>query len=184
MVYKRVNSEQELQLILDLQWENHKSQISDEEKKSQGFLTVRHSLEELSYMHAIEPSVLAMSDNILAAYVIAMTTQSRNVIPALVPMFEMFDNLTLNYKKLSTYTYMVVGQVCVSKNFRGKNVFSSVYEAYKNFFKEKFDFAITEIATNNLRSMKAHQKLGFETIETYTDEFDIEWNIVVWQWND
>lgn len=182
MIYKRVESTHELQLILDLQWQNHKSQLSETEKNEQGFVTVRHSLQELEIMHGIEPSVIAIENGTIAAYIIAMTMVSRMVIPALIPMFEMFDNLHFCDKKLSEYNYMVVGQVCVSKDFRGKGIFSETYEAYKNYFKARYDFAITEIATNNHRSMEAHKKVGFKTIHTYTDEFDIEWNIVVWAW--
>ena len=48
-------------------------------------------------------------------------------------------------------------------------------------FAEDFDFVATEISTTNKRSMRAHEKVGFKTIYTYSDALD-EWNVVVWEW--
>jgi len=70
----------------------------------------------------------------------------------------------------------------VGKNFRGQGLFDRSYDAYKQFFQGNYEFAITEIATINLRSMKAHERIGFKTIYTYADSTNTDWNVVVWDW--
>lgn len=85
---------------------------------------------------------------------------------------------------MSDYHYIVVGQVCVGNDYRGKGLFDECYNAYKDYFKSRYAFAITEIASINLRSMNAHNRIGFEVIHNYTDSSGVEWNVVVWDWDD
>jgi len=41
-----------------------------------------------------------------------------------------------------------------------------------------FDYIITEISTRNHRSIRAHEKVGFETIKEYESDGK-EWKIVL-----
>ena len=52
-----------------------------------------------------------------------------------------------------------------------------------NHFKNKYDFAITEIDSTNLRSLNAHKRIGFKTIHQFTDASQTNWVIVLWDWN-
>ena len=74
-----------------------------------------------------------------------------------------------------------MGQVCIAKEHRGKGVFEMLYHHHRSVFQLKFDLLITEVSTSNFRSIQAHKKIGFETIDTYRDSLD-EWNVVVWNW--
>jgi predicted GNAT superfamily acetyltransferase len=179
---RQASSKEDLQGILDLQWANHKTVVDEATKESQGFVTVRHTMEQLEAMHAIEASTIAMADEKVVAYIIAMTKKSRQLIPVLVPMFDLFDSLIYNGKSIDEYEYMVIGQVCVDKDHRGRSVFRQAYEGYRLAFSDRYDFCITEIDLNNTRSMQAHKNMGFETIHTYKDINGIEWAIVVWDW--
>jgi hypothetical protein len=172
----------ELEGILDLQKQNLKQDLTPQEIKEQGFVTVSHSLDDLEKMHRYEPNIIAKDGDIVAAYVLGMTEQSKNDIPRLVEMYESFDHILYQGKPVSDYDYIVVGQVCVGHGYRGRGLFDQCYNAYKDYFKGKYDLAITEIASINLRSMNAHKRIGFEVIYTYTDSSDVEWNVVVWDW--
>lgn len=174
-------TEADLQGILDLQKENLLQNISETEKNEQGFVRVQHNLELLESLNSIEPHIIAKDGDYVAAYFLAMTKMSRNDVPMLVPMFEQFDELYYQGKKVSEYNYMAVGQVCVSKNYRGQGLFFNCYEAYRKAFEQNYNFAITEISISNARSLKAHQKVGFEVIHTFKDEYET-WAIVVWDW--
>jgi hypothetical protein len=182
VIIRQVKTKADLQGILDLQWANHKTVVDEATMESQGFVTVRHTIEQLDAMHAIESSTIAVSDERVVAYIIAMTKKSRLLIPVLVPMFELFDNLIYKGKSIDDYEYMVIGQVCVDKDYRGRSIFRQAYEGYRTAFKGRFDFCITEIDLNNTRSMQAHKNIGFETIHTYKDIHGISWAIVVWDW--
>lgn len=171
----------DLQGILDLQWENHMSQLSLEEKKESGFVTVRHTLDQLETLHLLAPHVIADYLGQTAGYALAMTKASRNLIPVLFPMFELFETISFREKKISDYDYMSVGQVCVGKEFRGQGLFDTMYKAYRNAYSETYDFAITEIALSNTRSLAAHKRVGFEIIHEYEDHTQ-PWAIVLWNW--
>lgn len=177
----KAETKADLKGILDLQQKNLSENISLEEKLEQGFVRVQHNLELLELLNSIERHVIAKDKDLVAAYVLAMTKKSRNDVPMLVPMFQQLDNLTYKGKNVSEYNYMVVGQVCIGKNYRGIGLFASCFEVYRNTFEKNYDFAITEISVSNPRSIKAHQKVGFEIIYTFKDEYET-WVIVVWDW--
>ncbi len=179
--FTRTKTKQDLWGILALQKENLIQNISEEEKKSQGFVMVQHSYDIMESLHSIEPHIIAKDGHLVAAYCLAMTKHSRKDIPMLIPMFEQFDILDYKGKKVSEYNYMSVGQVCVGKAYRGQGIFQQLYETYRDSFRDEYEFAITEVSTHNFRSMKAHQKIGFEVIKTFKDEFE-EWAIVIWDW--
>ncbi|RYF99002.1 MAG: GNAT family N-acetyltransferase [Chitinophagaceae bacterium] len=176
------STEKDLLGILELQRSNLSSILSAEEKQSQGFVTVAHSFEDLKQMQVYEPNIIAKDEDTVVAYVLAMTEKSKADIPILVPMFNGFNHIEYKRKAITDYNYMVVGQVCVDKNYRGEGLFDRCYHAFKNQFELRYDFAITEVATVNLRSIKAHQRVGFVEIFRAKDETGLEWSVVIWDW--
>ena len=150
--------------------------------KSQGFVTVSHSLNDLKTLNNYEQHLIIKEGEKIVGYLLAMTKNSKHDIPVLIPMFEIFDSIHYQNKLISSYNYLVVGQVCIDKDYRCRGLLDDGYAAYKNYFEEKYDFAITEIATANTRSINAHKRIGFCEIYTYTDTKNIEWSIVIWDW--
>lgn len=180
--YTTVSGTKDLAGILALQQQNLPQYLSADEIKSQGFVTVVHTMDILQNMNRIEQSIIARDNETVIAYLLAMTAASKEDTPVLRPMFDLFDTIQLDKKPVSDYKYIVVGQVCVDKNYRGMGVLDKCYTAYRNHFRDKYDFAITEIATKNLRSINAHIRIGFTEIFNYTAPDNEEWSIVAWQW--
>lgn len=174
----------DLQGIIELQRHNLLAGISPEEAASQGFVTVVHTLEILRDMNAVEQHIICKNNQQVIAYLLAMTIASKEHLPILIPMFEQFDRIIYRGKLIADYHYIVVGQVCVSKDFRGQGVLDQCYEYYQSVFKSSYDFAITEIATRNIRSVKAHKRIGFTEVSRYTSPEGEEWSIVLWDWQD
>ena len=182
--YSTSNTKEELEGILKLQRLNLAQGLSAEEVQSQGFVTVQHSYDVLKRMNDIEKHVIAKDNDAVAGYALAMTKQSRFDIPVLIPMFDVFDKIVFKEKIISDVNYIVVGQVCVGKAYRGQGIFDDCYAAYKKFYSSKYDVVITEIASTNLRSLNAHKRVGFHEISSYTDPENTEWIVVVWDWNE
>jgi hypothetical protein len=182
IVYTTSKTDKELSEILDLQKNNLPQNLSESEIKSQGFVTVCHSFEDLKKLNTYEQHLIMKNENKVIGYLLAMTKNSKNDIPVLIPMFEAFDKIHFKKKLISEYNYIVVGQVCIDKNYRGQGLLDNSYAAYKNFFKEKYDFAITEIAITNTRSINAHKRIGFFEIHRFIDAGGTEWSIVLWDW--
>lgn len=74
-----------------------------------------------------------------------------------------------------------MGQICVAEGYRGQGIVDKLYASHRELYSKKFDFCLTEVSTSNARSMKAHERIGFKTIHTFTDATD-EWNILLWNW--
>jgi L-amino acid N-acyltransferase YncA len=172
----------DLEQILELQKQNLATGLTAEQIASQGFVTVSHSFQDLLTMNAIEEHVIAKDNERVIAYLLAMTVRSRLDIPMLLSLFEKFEQIEYQNKKVTDWRYIVVGQVCVAEGYRGKGILDACYAAYRNNFKDRYDFAITEINNRNQRSLKAHKRIGFETIHEYVAPDGEEWNIVVWKW--
>lgn len=182
LIYTTSKSEKDLLGIIELQKNNLPANLTPEEISSQGFLTVIHSLSDLKKMNDIEQHIICKDKEKVIAYLLAMTSKSKNDIPILLPMFETFIKVINKGKAVSLYNYIVVGQVCVDKNYRGKGVLDKCYEEYKKCFKERYDFAITEIVSTNLRSINAHKRIGFSEVYTYNSPIMERWSIVIWEW--
>jgi predicted GNAT superfamily acetyltransferase len=180
--YTTVQSNRDLQGILELQQQNLAVNLSAAEILQQGFVTVHHSPEDLQRMHDVEPSIIAKENEQVIAYVLAMTSAARDHIEILRPMFEIFEDVIFKDQLLLQQNFIMIGQVCVAKAHRGKGVFEKCYDAYKEYFQHRYDFAVTEIAERNVRSMKAHSRIGFTTIHTYSSPDGEKWNIVAWDW--
>lgn len=180
--YGIVQSVDDLQGILALQKQNLAEHLPADEIQQQGFVTVHHTLADLERMHLLEPSVIAKEGEKVISYVLSMTLEARHHIPVLQPMFDMFHSISHDGHPLLSYPFIMVGQVCVDKAFRGKGVFENTYKAFRDQFRSRYPFSLTEIADRNSRSMRAHERIGFNTLHSYSSPDGEMWNIVVWDW--
>ncbi len=181
--YTTSRSSKELKGILELQKKNLRASLSKEEAARQGFVFLKHNLKTLEKFNNIDEHVIAKENDKIIGYVLTMTKESRYDIPEIFPLFELFDNLKYKGKIISDCKYMLVGQVCVGKAYRGKGIFVNCYQSYQENYGSKYDFTITEIPKSNLRSRNAHKKIGFEEVYEYSDLKGDEWIVVVWDWN-
>ncbi|WNG17576.1 GNAT family N-acetyltransferase [Cystobacter fuscus] len=173
-----VTRREELEQILQLQAANLRDHVSPAQAAREGFVTVAHTLDVLERMHARTPSVIAKAGERLAGYALVMPVEARTFVPVLEPMFQLLEKLSWRGRPLREYQYYVMGQVCVAEEYRGQGVFDALYREHRASYGARFDFTVTEVATRNTRSMRAHARVGFEHIETYRDATD-EWAVIV-----
>lgn len=165
--------------ILQLQRQNLYSLISPEQQANEGFVFARHNLKLLKAMATHLPQVVALYNNEVVGYNLAMSMAMQDKVPSLVTMFAQFKICRYSGKSLSDYQFFIGGQVCVDKDFRGQHLLSKLYNTTRNLVSPDHQLCVTEIAARNHRSLKAHVKMGFEVISTYQDEKEL-WHIVVW----
>ena len=179
--FTTIQNDDDIRQVLALQRANLSSQVSLEVAASQGFVTVQHDFELLKKMNEATPQVIAKLGEEVVGYALVMLPSFQDLIPVLNPMFLLFDDIELLGKKIASYRYYVMGQICVAENHRGAGIFDGMYAHHRALFREEFDFVITEIASRNARSIRAHQRIGFETIHRFEDVTD-HWEVVVWDW--
>jgi len=180
IVLEVATTDQHFNQILRLQKENLYSSISVEQQAQQGFVFAEHNLELLKKMAAHLPQVIAVSEEKVVGYNLAMPSSMRNELPSLIPMFNEFDQCNYSNKPLAAYNYIVGGQVCVHRDFRGLGLLRSLYHETRDKIGQEYQLCVTEISTRNARSLKVHQRMGFEIIGTYQDEKEL-WNVVAWK---
>ena len=174
-IVRPVQGAVELDQILALQRRNLARSLDAEEVASQGFVTVEHTPDILRRMHAISPSLVAIDGSTLAGYALVMPPECRAFVPVLLPMFERLD-------RLGARDYYIMGQICIDKPYRGQGLFDRLYAAHREHLSRQYRSCITEVATRNVRSMKAHLRVGFTVIERYRDATD-DWALVEWRWS-
>ncbi|WP_435261095.1 GNAT family N-acetyltransferase [Tenacibaculum sp. nBUS_03] len=152
----------ELEQILALQSKNIPINLTEVDKKEQGFVTVQHDLRILRRMHNVHAHSIATSGGDVIGYALSMSKQFRGDIPVLTPMFTEIDS-----SRKSKSNYIIMGQVCVDRAYRGKGVFRGLYAKMRDTFTAKYDCIITEIDALNIRSINDHKAIGFEELVRY-----------------
>ncbi|MCU0755249.1 MAG: GNAT family N-acetyltransferase [Xanthomonadales bacterium] len=182
--YTTVRTPQEVEQILALQALNHRDHVDADTAAREGFTSVRHDPAVLQAMNRSHPSAVAWSDEQLAGYCLMMPREFRDRVPLLEPMFTLLDQLSWRGVRLAADSrWFVMGQVCVAREFRGQGVFDGVYAALRQAWSAQYDYTVTEISQRNPRSLRAHRRVGFETLHCYADPISGEpWEVVVWDW--
>ena len=182
MIYSTlVNNVSELQQILHLQQQNLPHKISAEELRSQGFVTFQHDLDTLQQFHRLAPSVVVKDDDKVVAYALTVVNEARYIFPPMESMFVLLESLQWKNQPFHNFRYYEMGQICVNKEYRGKGIFEMLYQQHKRSYSHIYDLLVTKISIKNHRSLRAHEKVGFETVTTQEDELD-KWAVVVWDW--
>jgi GNAT superfamily N-acetyltransferase len=179
IVFDVASADEHFEQILQLQRQNLFSSVSAEQQARQGFVFAEHTVALLKRMAAELPQVIAMSDGRVIGYNLAMPVSMKNEIPSLVPMFAEFERCEYRGKPLSAYHFMVGGQVCVDRDFRGQGLLSRLYHETKDRLPTGYELCVTEVAARNNAGLGAHQKMGFEVVSTYHDGKEL-WKVVVW----
>ena len=169
--FKLTSTKDELKEIIELQQRNLPNSISLEEQQNQGFVTVQHTLGVLEKMHKAHPHVVATHNNKVIGYALCMLKEFKNVVPVLIPMFDQID------KELSI-NYIVMGQVCINKNYRKKGVFRGLYNYMQENISKKYNAIITEVDIKNVRSSEAHKAIGFKTLKEYHSN-NQNWELII-----
>ncbi|MDB0600995.1 GNAT family N-acetyltransferase [Tenacibaculum maritimum] len=173
MVQFNVSSSiEELEEILTLQKENLPFNLSEIERQEQGFVTVEHNLAILKEMHLVHPHIIAKDKGKVVGYALSMSSKFKDDIAILKPMFTEINNSSKANER-----FIVMGQICIHKEYRRKGVFKGLYTKMKKEFCNDYTAIITEIDLLNTRSINAHKAIGFKNLSTYTAN-NQNWQIV------
>lgn len=179
IIFEAASTEEHFEQILQLQKQNLFNAISEEEQAQQGFVFAEHTVPLLKMMAAHLPQVIAVSDGKVVGYNLAMPVTMKDAMPRLVPMFNAFERSQYKGRPLAAYNFMVGGQICVDKDFRGQGLLRRLYHETRNRLPPGYQLCVTEVSVRNSISLEAHLKMGFEVVHTYHDGKEL-WEVVVW----
>lgn len=174
IIYKKAESIAQLNQILKLQQINSPESISEEESIREGFVTAQHSFEILKQMNDLCAHTIAMHNDKVVGYALSMDKTFKDDIEVLKPMFYEIE------KSIPPNTnYIVMGQICIDKQYRMQGVFKGLYNFMRSQMKLKYDMIITEVNVKNTRSMNAHKAIGFKILYSYRSN-NQNWEILSW----
>ncbi|GAB3896359.1 GNAT family N-acetyltransferase [Spirosoma agri] len=181
IIITTVQSEADVQGILTLQQANLRKNVPLAVQIDQGFVTVEHDPAVLTRMNQAAPSIIAKDGETVVGYCLTMLPEFGTDVPELVPLFTLINTLDYNGKPLSDYPYYVMGQVCVADGYRGQRLFDRMYQHHRAVYSDRYRLLITDISANNVRSLRAHARVGFEPLHEFHDPVIGEtWVVVLW----
>ena len=160
---------------------NLKQYQTEESIREEGFVSWTYPVELLEKMHAYAPSIVAMDGEKMAGYALVARQEAASVHPELALLIDLLQGIQYEGKSLFQYRFYMMGQICVAKEYRGKGIPDAMYAYHREVNGDAFDFLLTTISTQNVRSIKMHERVGFEVIHTVNDRFG-DWVVVVWDW--
>lgn len=170
----------EVHEILALQAANHPSALTPDRMASQGFVTVQHEASVLLKMNEAAPAIVAKADGRVVGYALVMPREFAALVPILRPLFERLETLSWRGSFLrGDPSWFVMGQICIADGYRGRGIFDGLYRTMAETYRDRFDFTVTEVAARNTRSLRAHARVGFETLHRYPDATTgEEWHVI------
>ncbi len=181
-ILKLVETEKELIGLKQLQTNNLRRLIGEEEAMKEGFVTSEYELSLLQQMHNIHPSIIVKEGDEVVGYTIVTNKEVYGAHPELDHLYNTLDATEYKGALLKNSNYILIGQVCVAKSHRGQGWVPKMYDYYKNLHAKNYTYLVTDISQANKRSIRMHKKIGFETIGVI-EQVGTGWDIVLWDWN-
>ncbi len=177
ITYAKAKSISDLNQILVLQKANLKLNLRAEEYKKDGFVTLEHNIDLLKELNTPYSHIIALDGSNIVGYALVTIPEKIPNIPLLQSTIEELKGEEYYQQKILDLKYFIMGQVCIDKSYRGQGIFQGLYREMKNEMRSDFEIIITEIAIDNKRSIRAHEKIGFETLKIHTEN-GVKWAIV------
>ncbi|NNJ89718.1 MAG: GNAT family N-acetyltransferase [Eudoraea sp.] len=171
--YTRVSNKEELEEILLLQKKNLRSQLAKDEIETEGFVTISHTADLLARMHEVCPHIIAKDSGRVVGYALCMHPDFSNEIPILLSMLQQLKEILPHEN-----SFIIMGQICIDKPYRGQGVFRGLYKAMKRSIGTSYKLIVTEVDGRNTRSLNAHLAVGFTTIKKYQSD-GRDWYLIV-----
>ncbi|TPX52023.1 hypothetical protein CcCBS67573_g09962 [Chytriomyces confervae] len=166
---KLATTPSELEQIHALMLANMKQNLDN---LDQGFLSVEYSMQDLIQFNETTPAIIAMAPS--------GSDASSSVVVGYALAADMHAALAHHLLKeaMQEVKPVVMGQVCVAKEFRGQGVLRQLYSLFLSTYKERgYDLVETEVSKANECSLKAHVKTGWVVVDSLTVEGG-EWHVI------
>ena len=180
-----VQSEEDLLAIIALLQANLRSNLSLDMQSSDGFLSIEFELDFLRKMNQLTPSIIAKdSTSKLVGYALVMLPGIALELPEFAELISLINILEYKGKPLRNYTYYIMGQICIANGFRGQKIFDRMLLKHRELYADRYQLLITDVSDKNVRSLRAHARVGFETIYSYKyTSLNETWHIILWDWH-
>lgn len=176
-----VSSLTEMERISALNTLNRKSLLDADTIRMQGFVTWAYPVKLLEGMHSYAPSVIAAEGDQLAGYALTAPLECASIHPELASLLEKMQVVRYQGRPLTDYRHYIMGQLCVAEAYRGQGVVELLYQFHRQQFAPRYELMVLTIATANTRSIRVHERIGFQEVHHFEDHHGA-WKAYVWDW--
>lgn len=162
----------DIQGILALQSKNLVSELSEEQKATNGFVTTPFTPDLLQEIIFIGGAYVTVIEDQVVAYLFGGSWPYYEKWPIFPYMTARFPGLKFKDWVITTENSFQYGPVCIDVNHRGKKIIRHLFETMRKDFIRTYPLAVTFINQANQVSTKAHLKIGWVIV----DEFEYDQN--------
>jgi GNAT superfamily N-acetyltransferase len=172
--------------IKALQTANLRRLVAPAEAAREGFVTAEYTLDFLRTMHDVAPSIVATAvddaghEEVVGYALVADRTVGLDH-PLLMDLIQQVDRHMWGGAPLSEQRYVLCGQLCVAKSHRGIGLVDRMYRCFRDEYASRWDMVITDVVSDNQRSLHAHRRVGFEVVSSLAHG-GADWHVVLWDW--
>ena len=149
----------DIEAILQLQEKYHVSNLTEAEKQTKGFVTMKVTHEQYVHLTSKGGVFIAVANSgDLAAYALTSDWAYYNQWAIIQEMATLLPDFSLENSAITTKNSFQYGPVCIDEAFRGQGILGQLFTAIETVYAPLYDFAITFINKQNERSLRAHEK--------------------------
>ncbi|KAJ3346298.1 hypothetical protein HDU91_007083 [Kappamyces sp. JEL0680] len=144
-----------------------------------------YSVEFLAQMHQATPAVVAVDGlGCVVGYALAVDQSLALGHSLLSELCRTIQDQVVHSTDPSSF--VMVGQLCIAREWRGKGLVSQLYQHFRHIYAPAFQRCITDLSEWNLRSLRAHEKVGFTVVHSFSGADATTsgqtWHIICWDW--
>ncbi len=159
---------EDLAQVLKLQQDNLGRNLPEVERQDQGYVSVETPPDMLEEINESDGVTVAKDGDRVVGYAMPLPVDQGRKIPLLDPFIERFSKLSFEGTPITETPHIIIGQVCVDKDYRGRGIIEQLYADFSRRMAEKYDVGITEVGATNPRSYHVHvEKMGMKVLEQY-----------------
>ena len=152
-------TKQDIEAIMQLQEKYHVSNLTETEKQTKGFVTMKVTHEQFAHLTVSSGVFIAVAESgQLAAYALTSDWTYYSQWAIIQEMESLLTDFSLENVAITTKNSFQYGPVCIDEAFRGQGILGQLFKAIQSIYVPKYVFAITFINKQNERSMKAHAR--------------------------
>lgn len=145
--------------ILRLQDKYHVSNLTESEKQTKGFVTMKVTQEQFTELISKGGVFIAITEaGQLAAYALTSDWAYYEQWAIIQYMKTVLPTFRLDGKILTTENSFQYGPVCIDEAYRGQGILKQLFSAIQKMYAPHFSYAITFINQQNERSARAHAR--------------------------
>ena len=140
----------DIEAILKLQEKYHVSNLTETEKQTKGFVTMKVTHEQFMHLTSKGGVFIAVSDSgTLAAYALTSDWAYYNQWAIIQEMARLLPAFSLENSAITTKNSFQYGPVCIDEAFRGQGILERLFTAIQGVYAPHYAFAITFINKQN-----------------------------------